>query len=308
MKDFIYSTELFVSTAFCLALAVPLLLHHLCSRKAKTYTRPLPPGPPCWPVVGNLFDLGWKPQETFVRFRQKYGPVFMLRLGSMNALVIASADAAAELFKNHDHSFCNHALNEAMNAGEDYVGATGTRSYGPYWRMMRRLYVTKFFSRTTMQNTIVKRTRCVEQMIRWISEEAKENGIVELRHFVFLSLFNLMGDLLFSRSLLDVKSGTGDELYRLIDEMALIAVKPNAADFFPMLRKLDPQNLKKKMRNATDAVLDIFDGFVKERKTAESVRDEYLEKDFWDVLMEFEGNGKDEPKSISDRQINLLIL
>ncbi|KAI3927244.1 hypothetical protein MKW92_011047, partial [Papaver armeniacum] len=295
---------MFVSAAVCLAAA--LLLHRIYRRRTKTYSIPLPPGPPGWPVVGNLFDLGSKPQETFAEFQQQYGPIFMLRLGFRNTLVIASADAAMELFKNHDHSFRNRHQNEVMNMGEDYAIATGTRAYGPYWRMMRRLYATKFFSHTTLKNTTVKRRRCVEQLIQWISEEEKENGIVELRHIVFVSFFNLMGDLLFSRSLLDLKSGTGDEFYRLIEEMVQISVKPNAADFFPFLRKLDPQNFQKKMRTAMDGSLNIIDGFLKERRIG--IHDEHLEKDFWDVLTEFQGNGKDEPEMMSDRQINLLIL
>ncbi|KAI3908052.1 hypothetical protein MKW98_003697 [Papaver atlanticum] len=306
MKTSIYTNEMFVSAVICLAAA--LLLHRIYRGRTKTYSIPLPPGPPGWPVVGNLFDLGRKPQETFVELQQKYGPVFMLRLGSRNTLVIASADAATELFKNHDHSFRNRHQNEVISMGEDYAMPTGTRSYGPYWRMMRRLYATKFFSHATIKNTAIKRRRCVEQLIQWISEEEKANRIVELRHFVFVSFFNLMGDLLFSRSLLDLQSGTGDEFYRFIEDMIQISVKPNAADFFPFLRKLDPQNLQKKMRTAMDGAVNIIDVFVKERRTVEFSHDKHLEKDFWNVLMELEGNGKDEPKTLSDRQINLLIL
>ncbi|KAI3973176.1 hypothetical protein MKX01_020911 [Papaver californicum] len=296
---------------YCLAVAAPLLLllqcHH--NRKTKTHSKSLPPGPPGWPVVGNLLDIGYKPQETFLKLQQKYGAVFMLRLGAVNTVVITSADAATELFKKHDLGFCNRHLIEVLKMGEDYNSATVTRPVGPYWRMVRRLYATEFFSRATVKNTEGSRRKCVQQMIQWVSAEGKESTSVELRHLLFVSLFNLMGNLLFSRDLLDLKSADGNEFYRTIGEIVEITIKPNAADFFPWLRKLDLQNLNKRMKNATDTLLNIIDGFAKERRRQmDSVHKKDEAKDFWTVLQEFEGNGKDEPRKMSDRQINLLMI
>ncbi|KAI3933896.1 hypothetical protein MKX01_028222 [Papaver californicum] len=189
----------------------------------------------------------------------------MLRLGAMNTVVIASADAATELFKRHDLGFCNRHLIEVLKMGEDYNSATVTRPVGPYWRMVRRLYATEFFSRTAVKN-------------------------MEGRIF------------------LDLKSADGNEFYRTIGEIVEITIKRNAADFFPWLRKLDLQNLNKRLRNATDALINIIDGFAKERRHMDSVHKKDDAKDFRTVLQEFEGNGKDEPRKMSDRQINLLMM
>ncbi|XP_026437513.1 cytochrome P450 76A2-like [Papaver somniferum] len=296
---------------YCLAVAAPLLLLHFChNRERRTHSKLLPPpGPPGWPVVGNLFDVGYKLQETFLELQQKHGAVFMLRLGAVNMVVIASASAATELFKKHDLGFCNRHLMEVMKMGEDYNSATVTRPVGPYWRMIRRLYATELLSRTAVTNTEGSRRKCVQQMIQWVSAEGKESTSVELRHLLFVSLFNLMGNLLFSRDLLDLKSVDGNEFYRTMGEIVEITLKPNAADFFPWLRKLDLQNLNKRMKNATDTLINIIDGFAKEhRRHMDSVHKKDEVKDFWTVLQEFEGNGKDEPRKMSDRQINLLII
>ncbi|KAI3925396.1 hypothetical protein MKW92_023535 [Papaver armeniacum] len=199
---------------------------------------------------------------------------------------------------------------EVMKMGEDYNSATVTRPVGPYWRMIRRLYATELFSRTAVQNTQGSRQKCVQQMIQWVSAQGKESTSVELRHLLSVSLFNLMGNLLFSRDLLDLKSVDGNEFYRTIGEIVEITLKPNAADFFPWLRKLDLQNLNKRMKNATDTLITIIGGFAKEnRRHMDYVHKKDDEvKDFWTVLQDFEGNGKDEPRKMSDRQINLLII
>ncbi|OVA20242.1 Cytochrome P450 [Macleaya cordata] len=235
----------------------------------------------------------------------------------MNTLVVASADVAMELFKNHDHSFCNRHLNQTLKLGEAYTGAMGVRPYGPYWRMMRRLCATELFSKKSINETSIIRRQCIDKMIQWISEEAKESSKemagrvssgIELGHFVYASFFNLMGNLLFSKDIMDPKSFIGNEFFRLTCELIEIVVKPNVADYFPWLRRLDPQNIKKKMEEKIGRSLDIVESFVKERRSMDvTQRRDNKEKDFWDVLMEFEGNGKDEPKKISDRNINLLI-
>ncbi|KAI3923239.1 hypothetical protein MKW92_007369 [Papaver armeniacum] len=292
-------------TFYCLAVAAPLLfLHFYHNREKTTHSKLLPPpGPPGWPVVGNLFDVGYKLQETFLELQQKYGAVFMLRLGAVNMVVIASASAATELFKKHDLGFYNRHLMEVMKMGEDYNSATVTRPVGPYWRMIRRLYATELFSRAAVKNTQGSRQKCVQQMIQWVSAQGKESTSVELRHLLFVSLFNLMGNLLFSRDLLDLKSVDGNEFYRSIGEIVEITLKPSAADFFPWLRKLDLQNLNKRMKNATDTLINIIDGFAKEnRRDMDSVHKKDEVKDFWTVLQEFEGNGKDEPRKIDDNQ------
>ncbi|XP_026451160.1 cytochrome P450 76A2-like [Papaver somniferum] len=303
---------MFVWTTICClaAVAVPLLLL-LHSQRAKTYSNslPPPPGPPGWPVIGNLLDIGLRPQETFLQLRQKYGAVFMLHLGAMNTVVIGSADAATELFKRHDHSFCNRHIMEVMKLGEDLNSATVTRPNGPYWRMIRRLYSTELFSRMAIKRTEGRRRKCVQQMIQWVSAEGKHNTSVKLRHLLFVSLFNLMGNLLFSRDLLDLKLVDGDEFYRAIGEIVEISVKPNAADFFPWFRNLDPQNLNKRMKNAAITLVNIIDGFANVRRQhMHSAHNKDEEKDFWTVLQEFEGNGKDEPRKMSDREIYMIMI
>ncbi|KAI3877150.1 hypothetical protein MKX03_010417 [Papaver bracteatum] len=175
--------------------------------------------------------------------------------------------------------------------------------------MVRRLYATELFSRTAVKNTEGSRRKCVQQMIQWVSAEGNQSTSVELRHILFVSLFNLMGNLLFSRDLLDLKSVDGNEFYRTIGEIVEITLKPNAADFFPWLRMLDLQNLNKRMKNATDTLINIIEGFANERRRhMDSVHKKDEVRDFWTVLQEFEGNGKDEPRRMSDRQINLLII
>ncbi|KAI3977854.1 hypothetical protein MKX01_036694 [Papaver californicum] len=96
-----------VFTALSVAVVASFLLWRQRMARITTAGR-LPPGPPGWPVVGNLFNIGTMPHK------HKYGSLIWLRLGSLNILVVSSVEATMEMFKNHDHSFCSRYINEAM--------------------------------------------------------------------------------------------------------------------------------------------------------------------------------------------------
>ncbi|KAI3839422.1 hypothetical protein MKX03_017545 [Papaver bracteatum] len=304
--------EMFVWTAISLAGAAPLLLLlSFLSRKNRINSRRLPPGPPGWPLIGNLFDVGFEYKslpKRLVEIQKKYGPIFMIRVGWQNMLVIASADAAMEVFKTHDQAFFNRQpIQTLLLPDDDIYQVTPWAPYGPIWRINRRLYAT-IFSRTTMNNTLGKRRQFLDQIIQWVSVEEKEGRSVEIKHLTLVALTNLFGNLFFSKDVMDLKSSSRNELYQLLEEMVVVTSKPNVADVYPWLRNLDPQNLSNRMKKAIYAFLNIVDGFAKERRSTDVIHNSNEEKDYWDLLMDFEGNGKDEPTKLSDRYINFFIM
>ncbi|KAI3871072.1 hypothetical protein MKW92_022728 [Papaver armeniacum] len=286
-----------------------LLLHNFLSRKNKTNSRRLPPVPPGWPLIGNLLDLCYNlkaPHKTLVEIQKKYGLIFFLRVGATKAIVIASADAAMELFKSRDQAFINRHPIQVLKPSID-DNATPFSPYGPIWRMNRRLYAT-FFSRTTLNNTVGKRRQFVDQIKQWISVAEKEGKSVEIKHLTFVvvvSFANLWGNLFFSKDIMDLKPG--NELYQRLGEIGVAITSPIAADFYPMLQNLDPQNLINRLKKAGRACINIVDGFAKERRSADVLRNNNQEKDCWDLLMDFQGIGKDEPRKLSRGQINWFI-
>ncbi|RZC50225.1 hypothetical protein C5167_018657 [Papaver somniferum] len=298
-----------IYTAFCLAAASYVLLLIRNRSKVAASTSRLPPGPPGWPIIGNILDLGMAPHASLAKLQIKYGPLIWLRLGFVNTLVISSAEGAMEMFKNHDNTFCNRYLNEALKICENYNGTITLGPYGPYWRMLRRICTTELFSRKRILDTAPLRRRCVDKLIAWIGEEAKETGnSVAIARFVFATSFNLISNLMISKDLLDPKSTKGNHFFDVTSDLVELAARPNIADFFPTLRPIDPQGLKKKMENKMLEVLEVVGGFVKERRCMSEEERKNKDKDFLDVLLEFEGNGKDEPTKISDTNLNIFIL
>ncbi|KAL4605739.1 hypothetical protein ACB092_09G052100, partial [Castanea dentata] len=270
----------------------------------------LPPGPKCWPVVGNIFQLGWSPHESFTKLAREHGPIMTLWLGSMSTVVISSDEVAREMFKNHDVVLAGRKIYEAMKGDFGNEGSLVTAQYGPHWRMLRRLCTTEFFVARRLEAMRGVRGRCIDHMVHFM-EEASASGTkaIDVGRFFFLMGFNLIGNLIFSKDLLDPKSERGAKFFYHAGKVTEYAGKPNLADYFPILRWFDPQGLRRKTQFHVKSAFEIAGVFVKERMEGMEcgITEEKRNKDYLDVLLEFHGNGVEEPSSFSSRTINVIV-
>lgn len=289
------------------------LVWHLRRKASDNFGSKLPPGPTGWPVLGNVFDLGRLPHRGLAALKQKYGPVVWLNLGSVKTMVILSAGAAEELFKNHDLSFIDRNTIEAMRSHEFFKSSLGLVSYGSYWRTLRRICAAELFSKKKITETMLIRRKCVDDMLLWIEREAKKCGSsgIEVTQFVFPALFNIIGEIILSKDLVDPHSRMASEFYSAMTKFLECLGRPNVSDLFPTLRWLDLQGLRRRTDHVLGETLKITSGFVKERvehRHQNKERSLDIGKDFLDVLLDFRGTGKDEPAKLSESQISILLV
>ncbi|CAN1275235.1 Iridoid oxidase [Linum perenne] len=277
-------------------------------RRRSQHLGRLPPGPRPLPIVGNIFNLGWAPHESFVQLAQAHGPIMTLYLGSMCTVVISSKEAARTMFKCYDVVFAGRKIYESMKGLDSNDGSIITAQYGPHWRMLRRLSTAEFFASHRVDATRAVRRRCVDRMVQFV-EEAGCGGTrpVDLGRFVFLMAFNLIGNLVLSKDLVDPKSERGALFFYHMGKVMEFAGKPNMADFFPLLRWLDPQRIRKKTQFHVEKAFEIARKFIQTSSVNQYSTKSKRKKDFLDVLLDFRGVGVDEPSSFSHRIVNVII-
>ncbi|KAK2993710.1 hypothetical protein RJ640_016825 [Escallonia rubra] len=300
----------FALPAFLLAVAWAMLTMRR-QRRLRQEQGLLPPGPRRWPVVGNMFQLGGgsATHESFAQLAQKHGPIMTLHLGSMTTVVISSNEEAREMFKNHDVVLAGRKIYESMKGDHGNEGSLITAQYGPHWRMLRRLSTTQFFVGSRLDATRGIRSRCMDRMLQFIQHDGGAGtNAIDIGRFFFLMSFNLIGNLMFSKDLLDTKSERGQKFFFHAGKVMEYAGKPNVADFLPMLKWLDPQGIKRNTQLNVQRAFDIAGGFIKERMDGkESVVTEEKRKDFLDVLLDYRGDGIEGPPEFSSRTINTIV-
>lgn len=263
-------------------------------------------------MIGNIFQFGWAvPHESFAKLGRKYGPIFTISIGSMTTVVISSSEVAREMFKNHDVVLAGRKIYESMKGNFGNEGSLITAQYGPHWRMLRRLSTTEFFTTTRLDSMHEVRSRCIDRMVQFI-EDAGGSGTkaVDIRRFFFLMTFNLVGNIMFSRDLLDPKSEKGAKFFYHAGKVMEFAGKPNVADFLPLLKWLDPQGIRRKTQFHVNRAFDIAGGFLKERLEENNELfhgKEKSRKDYLDVLLEYRGDGIEGPPQFSSTTINIIV-
>ncbi|KAF2289776.1 hypothetical protein GH714_038578 [Hevea brasiliensis] len=267
-------------------LTLVLLLKQRRSRSLGAKKRP--PGPPAWPVFGNIFDLGTIPHRNLYKLRFKYGPVIWLRLGCTNALVIQSAKAAEELFKNHDVWLQLATSSPRSNSGAHDQQANQRHCF--HSAKVHRRY-----------------DKYIEEDVEAALARG-ETGELVVSHYVFVMAFNLIGNLVISQDLLNSHSKEGPEFFEAMDKVMEWSGKPNLADFLPFLKGLDPQRIKKNMERDLGRTMKVLEGFVRQRIEERKLMKKREGRDFLDALLEYEGDGKGGPDEISAHRRLIIIL
>ncbi|GMP50099.1 hypothetical protein CsSME_00016848 [Camellia sinensis var. sinensis] len=147
----------------------------------------------------------------------------------------------------------------------------------------------------------------------WIEREARGHRDAVVRgvhvaHFVFLTSFNILGNLMFSGDVVDPESAQASELFSAMTSFIEWAGYPNLVDSFPWLGWVDPQGLRRRMDQDLGKALAMASGLVKKRVKEREEGGLGKKQDFLDVLLDFEGNGKDEPEKLSEAEINIFIV
>ncbi|WMV43689.1 hypothetical protein MTR67_037074 [Solanum verrucosum] len=244
----------------------------------------LPPGPKSLPLIGNLHSLDPELHTYFASLSQTYGPICRLWFGKKLGIIITSPALAREVLKDQDTIFANRDVPAA--AREISYGCNDIlwNSYGPKWRMLRKVCVRDMLSCSTLDSVYALRRREFRQSINYFYSQ---KGLpVNVGEQMFLTVFNVITSMLWGGT---VKGGEraslGSEFRYVVSEMAALCSIPNLSDFYPGLAWFDFQGVTKEMKVLLKRFEKIFDSMIDERKKLDRNSVGQESKDFLQVLL-----------------------
>ncbi|RZS24591.1 hypothetical protein BHM03_00057676 [Ensete ventricosum] len=234
----------FTASAF-LVLSFLVLVMLAYNRRRGRAVR-LPPGPPGWPLVGNLFQVAFagKPMIHLVRdLRLRYGPIFTLRMGARTLIVVTSPELAHEALIEKGQLFASRPAETTIRCVFSCNKFTvNSAVYGPEWRSLRRNMVSGMLSASRLREFRPARTSAMDRFVERLRAEAEANGgaVWVLRNARF-AVFAILLSMTFGVQLDE------DSIVR-IDEMmkrVLLTISPRMDDYLPFLRPLYAKHQKK---------------------------------------------------------------
>eukprot|EP00252_Welwitschia_mirabilis_P001842 TRINITY_DN117_c0_g1_i4.p1 TRINITY_DN117_c0_g1~~TRINITY_DN117_c0_g1_i4.p1 ORF type:complete len:511 (+),score=31.47 TRINITY_DN117_c0_g1_i4:217-1749(+) len=255
------------------------LLEKVCSRRLGK----LPPGPPGLPIVGNMFQVGKRPHETFSKLAVKYGPLISLRLGSRFVIVASSPAMAEEILKNQDEVFCGRTIPHALEIHAPYTFSFAQPD--SRWRLLRKISIANIFTPAKISSLQPLRQTQISKTLREVLGSATAGKLVEIRLITFSLNANLLANIIFGEELLKPGSAEIESFLRLVHEAAEMMGLFNCTDYFPVLRPLDPQGLKRRGDKVFKRLYHMLEQLILKRLD-ENLRQQKTHHDLLQVLLD----------------------
>ncbi|CAN0901307.1 Cytochrome P450 CYP73A100 [Linum grandiflorum] len=219
---------LFVSTAFFL------------TKLAYTDPSDLPPGPVSIPIFGNWLQVGNDINHRLLAaMSHTYGPLFLLKLGSKNLVVVSDPKLADQVLHTQGVEFGSRPRNVVFDIftgnGQDMVFTV----YGEHWRKMRRIMTLPFFTNKVVHNYSEMWEEEMDLVVTDLAGDVrnKEQGTV-VRRRLQLMLYNIMYRMMFDSKFESVEDPLFVEATKFNSERSRLAqsFEYNYGDFIPLLR------------------------------------------------------------------------
>lgn len=268
----------------------------------KNSKKNLPPSPPKLPILGNLHQLGPFPHRSLLTLSKQHGPLMLLHLGSVPALVVSSSDAAREITKTHDLSFTNRRelwINRKLFYNLKDVAVA---PYGDYWRKMKSIFTLHLLSNNRVQSFRTVREAEIAKMVGAIEKACKSSNSSISLNFSELS-FSLTFELV-QMAALGTKN-VGEEMkakfQNILTDFMVLVSGFDVGEYIPWLswvsrftgRVAEADRVAKGLDEILDAVVQEH----MDRLGKDIINDENEGKgDFVDIMLKIQ---KDEASGIS---------
>ncbi|GLU00824.1 hypothetical protein SLE2022_181640 [Rubroshorea leprosula] len=285
------------------------------SRRSSEKAQKLPPGPPRWPIVGNLLQLGPLPHRDLASLCDRYGPLVYLRLGSVDAITTNDPDIIREILLRQDDVFASRPRTLAAVHLAYGCGDVALAPLGPHWKRMRRICMEHLLTTKRLESFAKHRAEEAQHLVQDVWARAKTGKPVNLREVLGAFSMNNVTRMLLGKQFFGAESAGPEEALEFMHtthQLFWLLGVIYLGDYLPIWRWVDPFGCEKKMREVEKRVDDFHSRIIEEHRKAKqrkgktfSVEEDSEEMDFVDVLLSLPGdNGKGH---MNDSEIKALI-
>ncbi|XP_050208681.1 cytochrome P450 77A1-like [Mercurialis annua] len=213
-----------------------------CFSSSKSTT--LPPGPPGWPLVGNLFQVLLQRRHfIFIvrELRKKYGPIFTMQMGQRTLVIVTSPELIHEALVQKGPVFASRPPDSPIRLVFS-VGkcAVNSAEYGPLWRTLRRNFVTELMNPVRIRQCSWIREWAMENHMKRLQNEALEQGCVDVMEICRFTVCSILVCICFGAKI-------SEDWIREIDSVTkdvMLITTPQLPDFLPILTPLFRRQMK----------------------------------------------------------------
>uniref|UniRef100_G3NEA8 Cytochrome P450, family 2, subfamily X, polypeptide 9 n=1 Tax=Gasterosteus aculeatus aculeatus TaxID=481459 RepID=G3NEA8_GASAC len=282
-----------------LLICVVFIVVQLKSRRPKNF----PPGPPVWPILGNILDLSLEnPLKDFERLKKTYGNVYSLFLGPKPVVVMNGMKTIKEALVTKGVDFAGRPQDLFVNDSTQRKGVI-LADYGSSWKEQRRFALMNLRNFGMGKDSMEERIHGEIQYTVDTLEKSIGKSFSPQNMF-HNAASNIICQVLFGKRF-EYQDETMKTLVQCFTENAKIANGPWAMlyDSFPLIRSL-PLPFRQAFKNVETC-----------QKIAKTLMNEHKQtrvpgepRDFVDCYLDRLDKPGDDRSSFSEAQLTMYIL
>nr|BBD34742.1 putative cytochrome P450 [Eschscholzia californica subsp. californica] len=237
-----------------------------------------------WPIVGHLPQLvgSQPPFRVLGDMADKFGPIFMVRLGVCPTLVVSSWEMAKECFTSND-KFLASRPSSAAGTHMTYDHAMfAIAFYDPYWREIRKISTSQLLSPRPFEllkhiphseiNIFIKGLYQTWEKVHLRNDSVK----VEMEQLFGYLTLNITLNLVVGKRVCnygdsshdDGEENEGRRLYKVISEFFKLCGVSTISDALPFLSWFDLDGQQKNMKKVAKEINLVAEKWLQDKKTS----------------------------------------
>lgn len=235
-----------------------------------------------------------------------YGPLMTIRIGSLHVLVVSDSDTAKQILKTHDPDFASKFVfgprQFNVYKGAEFFNAP----YGPYWRFMKKLCMTKLFAGYQLDRFVDIREEETLALLTSLVERSSNGEACDLG-LEFTALTTKILSKMVMGKRCRQNSDIPVEIRKIVSDIMACATRFGFMELFGPLRDLDLFGNGKKLRSSIWQYDELVEKILKEYENDKTNEEEEKDKDIVDILLDTYNDPKAELK-LTMNQIKFFIL
>ncbi|KAI3923418.1 hypothetical protein MKW92_030019, partial [Papaver armeniacum] len=189
-----------------------------------------------------------------------------LKLGSLTTIVISSPTIAKEILLKHDQLFSSRTVIDAVTVTSFHKFSMAWLPPTAQWRTLRKLTNSHIFTTQKLDSNQSLRHQKLEELVSYVRQSADAGSAVDIGQAAFTTVLNLISNIFFSIDLADDFGPDSVCAFKdAVRGVMLEAGRPNLSDYFPMIRFMDLQGVRRGMSKHFGVLDEIFEKIIEQK-------------------------------------------
>ncbi|XP_049346229.1 geraniol 8-hydroxylase-like isoform X2 [Solanum verrucosum] len=228
-----------------------------------------------------------------------------LRMGQITTVVISSSAVAKQVLQKQDLSFSSRTIPDAIRTNNHHHLSVVFLPVCSLWRSMRKILNSNLFCGNKLDATQHLRSQKMQDFITYCGKCSQTGESVNIGQAAFETMLNLLSNTFFSKDVVDPYGNSGKEFKDVVWDVMEESGKPNFADYFPLLKRIDPQGIRRRIGKHSDKLLQLIGGLIDERLEQRRQSPNGCRTDFLEVML---NTSEEDPQAFDRNHIEHLCL